>query len=106
MLVTPAPGSQRVKLSTIHREVSNYTSPHSQISWRKKVRSLHSILMPSVHVTNYFNIQTSCAARNSGISLANRWSMLLACKARFSCVSDFPPPLRTIYELQLNQYYR
>ena len=45
-----------------------------------------------------FSIQTLCAVRNSGISLA-AMSVLMAYNAWFPCVNGFVPPFPTFYEL-------
>ena len=48
----------------------------------------------------YFIVQTSCAVRNSGISL-NDQSALMAYNARFSCVHDFAAPFPKLYGLKM-----
>ena len=47
-----------------------------------------------------FNIQTLCAVRNSGISLADG-SALMVYNARFSYVNNFLLTPRTFYELYI-----
>ena len=46
-----------------------------------------------------FNVQTSCAVRNSDISLADV-SALMSYNARFSCLYAVVSPFPTFYELQ------
>ena len=57
----------------------------------------------SYKTPNCFNIQTSCAVRNSRISSCSLRvvdaSGLMAYNVRFSCVKDFPHPFPTFYEL-------